>query len=109
MFSIREIIFGLAATLKPPLTTEAMPSEPKQAVTGWTMPTGSGDVSVAGNGDTTRATTKFMRICPLVSFRTTANRADAWTTFGCGPLAAPLGRLIRRPRCSRDHWAARTV
>lgn len=100
MFSIREIIFGPAALPKPPLTTEGSPSEQQRAVSGWVTRTGSGDVSIAGNGDTTRAKIQLKRVIPLISFRSTANRADDKKTFGRGPLSALSGNIAPRHRQS---------
>ena len=93
MFSIRRIIFGLAAVLMLPLTTEVSASEPLQAPTGQVLLTVSGEIFATNHGDAAQFDLDMLRRLPRIEFRTTTLWTDGEKTFVGVPLSALLDHL----------------
>ncbi|MGR3803252.1 hypothetical protein [Marinibacterium profundimaris] len=93
MFSLRRIIFGLAARLMPPLTTGVLSPEATPAPSGQGLPTVSGDIHAATHGDAARFDREQLRALSQADFRKRTICPDGEKSF----LGVPLSTLIQKP------------
>ena len=120
MFSLRRIIFGLAARLMPPLTTGVLSPEAMPAPAVQVLPTVSGDIDAAIHGDAARFGPERLWCSPQPASGAWATQTDnektcAWSSLSARIIAmaagtdeaqqAPVSRrhLLHRPAAP---WAA---
>ena len=118
MFSVRRIIFGLAAGLMLPLTTGVLSPEAMPAPAGQVLPTVSGDIDAAIHGDAARFGPERLWCSPQPASGAWATQTDNEKTCAWGSLSAriiamaagtgeaqqaPVSRrhLLRRPAAHR--------